>query len=307
MKPISRRAVVLGALGCACVRAVPSIASAYEEVAEGIFIRSGLDEEATSDNDGAIANVGFIVGNESVAAWDAGGSLTDGKHLREAIRKQTKLPVRYVILTHAHPDHVFGTAAFLADKPEIIGHAGLPNALARRGEYYRARLESKLGKSRAGTVIAPTRLVEKQLDINLGNRRLTLTAHPIAHTDNDLSALDQHTGTLLASDLLFVRRVPALDGSLRGWLRELRQLKALPAKRAVPGHGPAGVDWPTAADSLERYLNVLLTETRTAIAKGVPIERAVDVVGQSERGRWALFDDYHGRNVTQAFKELEWE
>jgi hypothetical protein len=75
----------------------------------------------------------------------------------------------------------------------------------------------------------------------------------------------------------------------------------------VPGHGPASVDWPSSAAGLERYLNTLLTETRAAIARGVTIEEAVNVVGESERGRWALFDDYHGRNVTQAYKEIEWE
>jgi glyoxylase-like metal-dependent hydrolase (beta-lactamase superfamily II) len=122
-----------------------------------------------------------------------------------------------------------------------------------------------------------------------------------------LSVVDTATGTLLASDLLFVRRVPSLDGSLRGWLAELQKLKAIRASRAVPGHGPTSVDWPSAAAGLERYLTTLLTETRAAIARGVMIDEAVNVVGQSERGRWVLFDDYHGHNVTQACKELEWE
>jgi quinoprotein relay system zinc metallohydrolase 2 len=307
MKPVSRRSVLLSALASACVQPAFAAQPRFEEVAPGIFIRSGLDEEVSAANDGAIANIGFIVGDDSVAVWDTGGSRSDGERLRAAIREHTKLPVRFVILTHAHPDHVFGTAAFLADGPQIIGHTRLTAALARRGDYYRARAEAELGPSRVGKVIAPTRRVEGRLDIDLGKRVLTLTAHPIAHTDNDLSAVDQRTGTLLASDLLFVRRVPALDGSLRGWLAELRKLQALPAKRAVPGHGPAGVDWPTAADALERYLNVLLTETRAAISKGIPIEQAVEVVGKSERAHWTLFDDYHGRNVTKAFKELEWE
>ncbi len=155
--------------------------------------------------------------------------------------------------------------------------------------------------------VAPTLLVDKKRDIDLGGRVLTLTAHSIAHTDNDLSVLDAQTATLLASDLLFVRRVPSLDGSLRGWLKELQTLKATPARHAVLGHGPSGVDWPVAAMDLERYLTVLLTETRAAIARDTPIEEAVKVVGQSEQGRWTLFDDYHSRNVTQAFKELEWE
>jgi quinoprotein relay system zinc metallohydrolase 2 len=311
-RPVSRRSALLGALSCGCFpafAAAPELDSPLElnEVAPGIFIRAGAYEETTKANGGAIANVGFIVGKDCVATMDAGGSLVDGERLRASIRRKTRLPIRYVILSHAHPDHIFGAAAFLQDRPEFVGHARLPEALARRGAYYQARLESELGKAQAGTVVPPTLLVSDRREIDLGGRKLTLNAHPIAHTDNDLSVLDPTTGTLLTGDLLFVRRVPALDGSLRGWLKELQTLKALPARRAVPGHGPAGVDWPAAAAGLERYLNVLLTETRAAIARGVEIEAAVNVVGQKERGNWALFDDYHGRNVTQAYKELEWE
>jgi quinoprotein relay system zinc metallohydrolase 2 len=306
---LTRRQAVLGLLGTAvCARSIAAAApDGFVEVAAGLFIRSGRDEDATSANGGAIANVGFIVGRDCVATLDAGGSLEDGEALRAAIRAHTPLPIRYVILSHVHPDHVFGAPAFLKDEPEFVGHARLPNALALRGDYYRARLEAELGKARAGSVVAPTLLVERTRDIDLGARVLTLTAHPKAHTDNDLSVVDTRSGTLLAADLLFVRRIPALDGSLRGWIEELQVLKAIRAVRAVPGHGPASVDWPSAAAGLERYLTTLLTETRAAIARGVTIEEAVKVVGQSERGKWALFDDYHGRNVTQAYKELEWE
>jgi hypothetical protein len=57
----------------------------------------------------------------------------------------------------------------------------------------------------------------------------------------------------------------------------------------------------------ERYLETLARETRALIARGGDIEIAVVTVGQGERDRWKLFDDYHGHNVTEAFKELEWE
>jgi quinoprotein relay system zinc metallohydrolase 2 len=310
-KLVTRRQAVFALLSSVAltrVNAAPTAASPpFKEIAHGVFIRSGRDEDTSAANGGAIANVGFIIGHDCVATMDAGGSLEDGKALRAAIRMHTSLPIRYVILSHAHPDHVFGASAFLEDKPAFVGHVRLPRALALRGEYYRARLESALGKARAGTVVAPSLLVERTRSIDLGDRVLELTAHATAHTDNDLSVFDTSTGTLLASDLLFVRRVPSLDGSLRGWLSELQKLKAIRAHRAVPGHGPASVDWPAAAVGLERYLSTLLTETRAAIARGVMIDEAVNVVGQSERGKWALFDDYHGHNVTQAYKELEWE
>jgi quinoprotein relay system zinc metallohydrolase 2 len=210
-------------------------------------------------------------------------------------------------MSHVHPDHIFGAPAFQQDHPQFVSHARLPRALALRDEFYRKRLEDMLGKENAGAGVAPTMLVQDHAEIDLGGRVLALTAHAAAHTDCDLSVLDKATATLLPADLLFVRRVPSLDGSLKGWLKELQALKSVPARRAVPGHGPTSVDWPSGATDLERYLGTLLRETRNAIAKGVDIEAAVGTVAQSERPRWKLFDDYNGHNVTQAFKELEWE
>src|SRR5690606_16276390 len=105
--------------------------------------------------------------------------------------------------------------------------------------------------------------------LDLGDRTVDVVAHPIAHTDNDLTALDLETRTLFASDLLFVERVPSLDGSLKGWLRELDRLTELDARTTVPGHGPTTVDLAAAVGSLKRYLETLLRETRKAITDGV--------------------------------------
>ena len=309
-----RDAILRGALAGAltgvslrCLGAAGQDASTFHEVAPGIHIRRGVDEDATQQNDDATANIGFIVGHDAVAVVDPGGSLTDGQRLRAAIRQTTQLPIRYVVLSHVHPDHIFGAPAFQQDRPQFVGHAQLPRTLALRAEFYRRRLEQTLGKDRAGGAVAPTLLVQDHTEIDLGGRILQLKAHKPAHTDCDLSVFDPTTGTLLPADLLFVGRIPSLDGSLRGWLGELKALRALPARRAVPGHGPTSVDWPTGAGNLERYLGVLLRETREAIASGKDIEAAVGTVARSERSRWKLFDDYNGHNVTQAFKELEWE
>jgi quinoprotein relay system zinc metallohydrolase 2 len=277
------------------------------EVAPGLFMRRGVDEDLSASNDDAIANIGFVVGRDAVAVTDAGGSLSDGRRLRASIRRVTPLPIRYVLMSHVHPDHVFGAGAFGADHPTYVGHAALPGALAARWEYYRTRTEAVLGQDTVGPVVMPTMLVKDHAELDLGGRVLELTAHATAHTDCDLSAFDRESSTLIAADLLFVRRIPSLDGSLKGWLRQVALLKSLPARQAVPGHGPTSVKWPEGGRDLERYLQVLLRGTRAAIKKGVEIDAAAKSVALSERGRWVLFDDYNGHNVLQAFKELEWE
>ena len=278
-----------------------------EAVAPGIHVRRGVDEDASAANGDAIANIGFIVGRNAVAVFDPGGSLNDGQRLRARIREVTQLPIRFVVFSHVHPDHIFGAGAFEQDRPEFIGHARLPNALAQRGEYYQRGLESVLGKGKAGPLVVPTRLIADRGQLDLGDRLLLLTAHPVAHSDCDLSMFDPSSATLLAADLLFVERVPSLDGRLKGWQSALTSLKTVAASRAVPGHGPVSVNWPSGARDLDRYLDVLLRETRAAVKRGMEISDAVASVGMSERGKWKLFDDYQGHNVTQAFKEVEWE
>ena len=311
---LTRRGALFGGACLCCLAAASRRASGAPpapiclvEVAPGIHIRLGVTQDASAGNEDAIANIGCVIGQDAVAVMDPGGSLEDGESLRRAIRQVTGLPIRYVVMSHVHPDHVFGAAAFQPDHPVFVGHARLPQALALRGAYYREMLNRILGKDRAGPVVMPTQLVRDHATLDLGGRVLELTAHPPAHTDCDLSVIDRRTGTLLTGDLLFVNRVPSLDGDLKGWLAQLAAMQALGLHHAVPGHGPVRVDWPGAAADITRYLTVLLTETRQAIARNVPIAQAADTVAQSERSRWALFDAYNPRNVIVAYQQLEWE
>jgi quinoprotein relay system zinc metallohydrolase 2 len=284
------------------------IALPVVELAPGLYLHQGAQEDASAANGGDIANIGFVVGSERVAVIDTGGSLPVGLALRQAIRRVTELPIAYVILTHMHPDHVLGAGAFDADAPELIGHVNLADALARRGAFYFERAREDLGEAMVGTrVVMPTSGVEDTRELDLGGRVLELRAFPTAHTNNDLSILDRRTGTLWLSDLLFVGRTPALDGSLLGWLRVMETLSKADATRVVPGHGPVPTDWRGALAAQRRYLSGLAKGIREVIRRRGTLEEAVSTVGRQEENNWLLFDDYNGRNVTAAFVELEWE
>ena len=261
-------------------------------------------------NSGDVSNTGFIIGRDGVAVIDTGGSPRVGAELLKAIRARTDLPIKYVINTHMHPDHVFGNAAFEDEKPTFVGHHKLPRALAARADRYLKANEELLGEEAFnGTqIIPPTLLVEDKLELDLDGRVVILEAHKTAHTDNDVTVYDKQTGTLFLGDLLFAKHVPALDGSIRGWLALLDQLsQRKDVARVVPGHGPASVDWPNALAAEKRYLARIADDVRAFIKEGRTLAQAAKEAGLSEKDAWLLFKEYHARNVSAAFAELEWE
>jgi len=282
----------------------------FTEIAPGVYLRPGVQEVADAHNDGHIANLGFIVGRERVAVIDSGGSHAEGEAVLQAVRQVTDLPIAWLVLTHMHPDHVLGAAAFAERGIEVIGHANLADALNHRRDAYLNPVLDYLGERAAGTrVVLPGAQVAvgQDRELDLGGRTLVLHAYPTAHTNNDLSVLDRETGLLWLSDLLFVDRIPVVDGNLLGWLAVMDGLARLEPTIVVPGHGPVRGDWKEDLGRQRTYLQTLAEGVRRVIRTGGDIRRAVETVGQDQRGHWLLFDDYHGRNVTAAFVELEWE
>ncbi|HAZ61280.1 MAG TPA: quinoprotein relay system zinc metallohydrolase 2 [Gammaproteobacteria bacterium] len=280
-----------------------------EPVAEGVHVHRGGHHSLTSPDRADIANLGVVIGTDCVAVIDTGGSVAVGRALRQAIAGLTSLPVCWVINTHVHFDHVLGNAAFADAQTVFVGHVGLAEAVAASRAFFVEHFTAELGggKDAAAQVITPSRGVTDTLELPLGGRSLLLKAHPGAHSGQDLTVFDAATGTLFVGDLLFVERVPSLDGSLLGWLALLETLPGVGVVRVVPGHGPASVAGPHEVQRLREYLEGLRDGVRAAIAEGAVAEDAAAGIAAAEATRWVLFPEVHPRNVVRAWMELEWE
>ena len=277
------------------------------EIGPGLLLHNGILELADPENAGDIANSVVIIGQESVAVVDTGGSATVGEKLYDAVRAKTSLPIRYVINTHFHPDHVMGNAAFDVLGVEFVGHWKLERSLADRANHYLAAMSELTGKhSNDNKIVLPSILVDDQLELDLGGRRIVVQAWPTAHTNADLTVLDLNTDTFVAGDLVFRKHLPVVDGSLNGWIELSDKLRGIRVERVIPGHGPLAHSWAEALDWQDAYLSSLRADLRLAIHEGIDLHEANDVISY-DQGEWLLGEEFHSRNVVAGYTELEWE
>jgi len=291
---------------------LPQIAKAepfeVHEVAKGIYVHEGKHEDFDTDYHGDIANIGFIIGDKAVAVVDTGGSYLVGKKLREAVRTVTKLPIKYVINTHVHPDHIFGNAAFEDDKPIFVGHEKLPNEMYARQDSYLRNLKTELGSESEGSrIVLPTITVKSEITLELGHRAIRLTRWPTAHTDTDMTVYDNQTKTFWTGDLLFAERTPSIDGDIKGWISLIDRLKQERVNTIVPGHGHVSNEPDQAWEKEKTYLQTLLQDVRRDIKAGKDMSASMDNAAQSEKSKWVLFDVVNRRNVNVLYPALEWE
>ena len=287
-----------------------------ELVSPGVYTFQGNIAEFSLKNRGLISNFSFIEGADCIAVIDTGGSLHAGKSFISAIRKISSKPVCYVINTHVHPDHTGGNKAFaqLSPPPEFIAHKNFTPAYANRFNTYNKRLLELLGERNALEPYTATKEVGDFLQLDLGERKLTLRAWETAHTNHDLTVFDHTSQTLIAGDLLFVKHIPVIDGSLNGWIKVTQQLinffEKLPneryAKKIIPGHGPPQNDVKELKNQLN-YLVDLKRSVQEALRDNISLQEAMKSINSESTGVWQISANYSKRNISAAYAELEWE
>ncbi len=295
-----------------CVETAELPALEVSEIAKGVFAHIGKTEALSVENAGRIANLSFIIG-ESVAVIDAGGSRAEGEALYAAIRQKTDLPISHLILTHMHPDHIFGAEVFSEAGATIVANARMAAAVQARRATWQESIPAQIGAAAfMGTqIVTVDQTIAAPTTLAIGARQLMLSPAPSAHTDNDLTVYDPASGVFFAGDLLFHELTPVIDGSLLGWLDWMDSPAPQPQPRLIlPGHGPVQSDWDGGLAPQRSYLEALRTSVSALIDQGVALSAAIPRTVKAlepEAAGWQDFEDTTARNAATAYSELEWQ
>lgn len=257
-------------------------------VAPGAYMVQGVSAQGSAGNRNFISNAAFVVTPEGVLLVDALGSPALARELLAEIRRITPAPLRYVVVTHYHADHIYGLQVFKDAGATVIAHRD--GALYLNSETARLRLEASR-EDLAPAVDAGTRLVaaDRWIDatttLQLGGLDFVLQPAGPAHTAEDLVVWVPQLKLLLAGDLVFRGRVPFVGQADSGrWIAALDALLALQPQTIVPGHGPVSNSAQSDLALTRDYLVFLRKSMGKAARNMDPFEEAY------ARTDWSRFD-----------------
>lgn len=281
------------------------------QVAPRTWYFQGAAGAATRENRGHISNAGFVVTDEGVVVFDALGTPAHGRAMLEAIRAITPQPVRRVIVSHYHADHIYGLQPFKAAGAEIWAH--------RDARAYLDSDEAKLRLAQRRELLAPwvdantrvlpaDRWLEQDESFTLGGVRFEVIHAGPAHSAEDLMLLAREEGVLFAGDLFFTGRVPFVgNADSRGWLAALDRMLAVAPKVVVPGHGAASRSPDSDILFTRDYLRYLRGTMGEAVANLEPFDEAYAKTDWSRYRDVPAFDAANRINAYGTYLLLEQE
>jgi glyoxylase-like metal-dependent hydrolase (beta-lactamase superfamily II) len=248
---------------------------------------------------GVGGNIIVSAGNDAVFVVDAQvAQLT--KKIQAAIAELTSNPVRYVLNTHWHPDHVGGN--------ENLGKAG---AMLRAHENVRRRMSSEqfiVAQNRrvpkAPSVAIPVAINDTAFVLN--GDSIAVFRAPNAHTDGDLIVHFTKSNIIHMGDIFSSSSLPFIDvssgGSVNGIIDAVDRVLALADDKTtiIPGHGS-----PANKARLTMYRDMLVTlrdRIRALVSTGKTVELILEMNITAPFAK--EFPGGHRIFVTEAHKDL---
>jgi glyoxylase-like metal-dependent hydrolase (beta-lactamase superfamily II) len=278
-----------------------------EQVSEHAYYVSGKAGIAT-DNEGFISNAGFVVTDAGVVVFDALGTPSLAAALLERIRKITDHPVKYVVMSHYHADHIYGLQVFKELGAEIFAPQGSLDYIhseAAEDRLFERQLSLKPWVNEDTRIVVPDTIISGLKRFSLGGLDFTINYLGKAHSEGDLAMLVEQDLVLFSGDIIFEGRVPFVgNADTRHWLKTLTELETGGLAALVPGHGPASKNPASTISLTRRYLAYLRETMGYAIDDLTPFGEAYAEVDWSEFENVPAFKEANRINAYQVYLSM---
>jgi glyoxylase-like metal-dependent hydrolase (beta-lactamase superfamily II) len=287
----------------------------YYQLADNTYFFFGNIAEVDENNRGWNGNAGFVVTPEGVVVIDSLGTPKLGQRMIATIRSITDQPIKYLIITHNHPDHAYGAVAFsYLPGVTIIGHQDILKYLnSDRIEHSVAYRETFIASDMAGfKAIRPDILVDvplyDKITIKLGKDAFDIYNVGAQHSYGDLIVHQRNENIVWVADLVFNNRVTFMaDGNSKlaiagqDWL--LKNFAGV--SLVVPGHGSAQTKPFPMVEKTRSYMARLRRVMAREIEAGVDLQDAVSKADFADWKAVRLYDLNQRANANFVYREME--
>jgi len=279
-----------------------------KQVSEHVYYVQGKAGIAT-DNAGFISNAVAIITDDGVILFDALGTPSLAYKFYQKLREVTDQPIRKLILSHYHADHIYGIQVFKDMGAEIVAPAGTEvylgsDAAAGRLEERRFSLEPWVNEQTR--LVSPDRYISETTKFEMDGVRFTLNYLGAAHSDGDMTLYVEPDRVLLSGDIIFEGRVPYLgDANTRQWLATLEAMETSTLAALIPGHGPAADNPNRALKATSHYLAFVRGKMHDAVENMDDFNEVYDNTDWSEFEQLPAFEAANRRNAYQVYLSIE--
>jgi glyoxylase-like metal-dependent hydrolase (beta-lactamase superfamily II) len=286
-----------------------------------VYYIEGLSGVPDTVNEGHTSNAGFVVTSAGVVVFDALGTPALGYRLLQRIREVTDQPVKYVVVSHYHADHIYGLQAFKE-------HGGAPTVLAQRGtlgyaggtrdsqgEDAQRRLEQRRQAlfpwvDDKTYIVAPDEVFDQEMNFELGGVRFEIRHLGPAHAPGDSIMLVRDYGVLFGGDVLYGGRIPFLDSpetDITRWLEGLEYIAGLEddVRYIIPGHGTLSANARQVVEATRDYILYVREGMARAVRDFVPFDEAYRNTDWSRYEKLPAFDASNRGNAFRIYLEEE--
>ena len=296
-------ATMLLSIACApLAQADDAITLTPTQIGEHSWYFQGESGAASAANKGFMSNAGFVITDDQVVIFDTLGTPALAQGMIEAIRKLTDKPIKLVVVSHYHADHIYGLQAFKALGAEVWANKRAAIYLA--SDIARQRLAQRQEElfpwvNEDTHLVAPDRPLDAGEAFERGGVRFRLIDAHGAHAPDDMMLLVENDRVLFSGDLFFDGRVPFVgDANTRQWLKALDSMLDTQPKVVVPGHGHASKTPQNGITLTRDYLLDLRRQMGDAVADLTDFDTAYEAADWS---RWAKLPAFKAANRLNAY------